>query len=138
MTTAEAVENIPIFLELLDLPVKDSTLQPSNLEKWKELLSCTVRLLRDQSTFTVIVAHTLARTMMICYNRQTADQQLYLTLRHHLGRHETDETRPRFPIELLFSSYLLFGMAPHGAMTCGGRLHPLSQVKLLMPSSSGW
>ena len=108
MTTAEAVENIPIFLELLDRPVKDSTLQPSNLEKWKELLSCTVRLLRDQSTFTVIVAHTLARTMMICYNRQTADQQLYLTLRHHLGRHETDETRPRFPIELLFSSYFAF------------------------------
>ena len=37
-TTPEAVENIPIFLELLDQPVKDPTLRPSNMEKWRELL----------------------------------------------------------------------------------------------------
>ena len=33
--TAEGVENIPIFLELLDQPVKYPTLQPNNLEEWK-------------------------------------------------------------------------------------------------------
>jgi hypothetical protein len=48
-TTAEAVENIPIFLELLDQPVKDPTLRPSDMEKWKGLLHITSRLLRDQS-----------------------------------------------------------------------------------------
>ena len=108
MTTVEAVENIPIFLELLDRPVKDSTLQPSNLEQWKELLHITMGLLRDQSTFTVDAACTLARTMMICYDHRTADQQLYVRLRHHLDHRETDETRPRFPINLLFYSYLPF------------------------------
>ena len=108
MTTVEVVENIPIFLELLDRPVKDATLQPSNLERWKELFNRTMGLLREQSTFTVVVTRTLARTMMICYNRKTADQQLYLTLRHHLSRSETDETRSRSSINLLFSSYFSF------------------------------
>ena len=41
-TTDEVVENIPIFLELLDQPVKDPTLRPLNVEKWKELLHITV------------------------------------------------------------------------------------------------
>jgi len=107
-TTAEAVENIPIFLELLDQPVKDPTLRPFDTEKWKELLHITFRLLRDQSTFSVFAAWSLARTMMICYNRETADQQLDLILQHHLGNREIDNQRPRMPLNILFSSYLRF------------------------------
>jgi len=68
----EAVENIPIFLELLDQPVKDLTLRPRTMEKWNELLHITFRLLGNQSSFSVSAAWTLARTMMICYNYDTA------------------------------------------------------------------
>ena len=107
-TTAEAVENIPIFLELLDQPVKDPTLRPFNVEKWKELLHITFRLLRDQSTFSVSAAWTLARTMMICYDRKTADEQLSLILKHHLGSTETNNQKSRIPLHVLFSSCLRF------------------------------
>jgi hypothetical protein len=107
-TTAEAVENIPIFLELLDQPVKDPTLRPSDMEKWKGLLHITFRLLREQSTVSVSAAWTLARTTMICYDRETADQQLELLLQDHLGSRETDNQRPRIALHLLFSSYLRF------------------------------
>src|SRR5258706_13174329 len=107
-TTAEAVENIPIFLELLDQPVKDPTLRPFNVEKWKELLHITLGLLRDQSTFSSTAACTLARTMMICYNHETADQQLCLTLEHQLGSLEHADRSPRVPLNLLFSSYWPF------------------------------
>ena len=105
-TTAEALENIPIFLELLDQPVKDATLRPLNVEKWKELLHITFRLLRDQSTFSASAAWTLARTMMICYDRKAADEQLSLILQHYLGGRESDNQRPRRPLHVLFSSYL--------------------------------
>ena len=105
-TTDEAVENIPIFLELLDQPVKDPTLRPFNVEKWKELLRITLGLLRDQSTFPVSAACTLARTMMMCYNHETPDKQMYLTLRHHLGSRGTDDQRLRLPLNVLFISYL--------------------------------
>jgi len=107
-TTAEAVENIPIFLELLDQPVKDPTLRPFNVDKWRELLHMTLGLLRDQSTFPASAACTLARTMMICYNRETPDRQLCLTLQHYLRSRETDDRRPRLPLNILFSSYILF------------------------------
>ena len=107
-TTAEAVDNIPIFLELLDQPVKDATLRPFNVEKWKELLYMTLGLLKDQSTFSVSAARTLTRTMMICYNRDTVDRQLCLTLQHHLVRQEIGDQRPRTPLNVLFSSYLRF------------------------------
>jgi len=108
-STEEAVENIPIFLELLDQPVKDPTLRPYTLEKWNELLHITFRLLGDQSTFTVSAAWTLARTMMICYNYDTVDQQLYLTLQNHLlGSMGTDDKKSRMPLNVLFSSYLSF------------------------------
>jgi len=63
-TTEEAVENIPIFLELLDQPVKDLTLRPCTMEKWNELLHITFRLLGDQSTFPVSAAWTLARNTL--------------------------------------------------------------------------
>ena len=105
LTTDEAVENIPIFLELFDQPVKAPTLRPLNVEKWKELLHITLRLLRDQSP-SVSVACTLARTMMICYNHETPDRQLFLTLEHHLGSRDADHQRPRIPLNVLFSSYL--------------------------------
>ena len=107
-TTAEAVENIPIFLELLDQPVKDATLRPINMEKWKELLHITLRLFRDQSTFSVSAAWTLARTMMFCYKHKTADEQLSVILQHHLGGRETDDQRPRMSLHDLFSSHLRF------------------------------
>jgi len=106
--TEEAVENIPIFLELLDQPVKDLTLRPRAMEKWNELLHITFRLLGDQSTFSVSAAWTLARTMMICYNYDTADQQLYLTLQSHLGSRGTGDEKSRMPLNVLFSSYLSF------------------------------
>ena len=105
-TIAEAVENIPIFLELLDQPVKDPTLRPLNVEKWKELLHITFRLLGDQLTFSVSVAWTLARTTMICCDHKTADEQLSLILQHQLGSTETDNQRPRMPLRVLFSTYL--------------------------------
>ena len=105
-TTAEAVENIPIFLELLDQPVKDPTLRPLNVENWKELLHITFRLLRDQSTFSASAAWTLARTMMTCYDRKTADEQLCLELQHHLGGRDTDNQNTRMPPRVFFSSYL--------------------------------
>jgi len=113
-TTAEAVENIPIFLELLDQPVKDPTLRPFNVDKWRELLHMTLGLLRDQSTFPVSAACTLVRTMMICYNHETPDQQLCLTLQHYLRSREIDSQRPRMPLNLLFSSYIPFWLGdPH-------------------------
>ena len=77
-TTAEAVENIPIFLELLDQPVKYPTLRPFDVGKWRELLQITFRLLGDQSNLSVSAAWTLARTVMICYDGKTADEQLSL------------------------------------------------------------
>jgi hypothetical protein len=107
-TTAEAVENVPIFLELLDQPVRYLTLRPLNVEKWRELLHITLGLLRDRSIFSISAACTLARTMMICYNHETADQQLCLTLQHRLGSGKTDDQGARMPVNLLFSSYLPF------------------------------
>ena len=105
-TTAEAVENIPIFLALLDQPVKDPTLRPLNVKKWKDLLRITLRLLSDRHIFPVSATCTLARTMMICYNHKTPDRQLFLTLQHHLGNRDADDQGPRMPLNLLFSSYL--------------------------------
>jgi hypothetical protein len=105
-TTVEAVENIPIFLELLDQPVKYPALRPFSVEKWRELLRITLGSLGDQSTFTVSAAWALARTIMIFYNHKTADQKLCLSLQRHLGSQETDDQRRRLPLNLLFSSHL--------------------------------
>src|SRR5258706_1488836 len=96
-TTDEAVENIPIFLELLDQPVKDPTLRPLNVEKWKDFPHITLRLLGDQFKFSVSAACTLARAMMICYNHETRDEQIYLTLVHHLGSNDADDQKSRMP-----------------------------------------
>ncbi len=75
---------------------------------WKKLLRITLGLLRDQSTFTVPAACTLARTMMICYNHETPDKQLFLTLEHHLGSRDTDDQSSHMPLSVLFSSYLRY------------------------------
>ena len=107
-TTAEAVENIPIFLALLDQPVKDPTLRPYSVRKWKELLHITLRLLKDPPTLPVSFAWTLARTTMICYSRKTADRQLCLTLQRHLGSLKAADQNPRIPLNRLFSSYWSF------------------------------
>ena len=104
--TPEAGENIPIFLELLDQPVKYRTVRPLLVETWRKLLH--LGLLRDHSTISVSAACTLARTMMICYNHETADQQLCLTLQDRLGSKETDDQRLRMPLNVLFSSCLRF------------------------------
>jgi len=61
-----------------------------------------------QSAFSVSAAWTVARTMMVCYNYDTTDQQLYLTLQNHLGSRETDDQKSRVPLNHLFSSYLSF------------------------------
>jgi len=110
-TTTEAVESIPIFLELLDQPVKDRTLRPLNMEKWRELFHITLGLLRDQSTFPVSAAWTLARTMMICYNHETVDRQLCLALQHHLGSSEIVTSISRMPLHHLFSHYWSFWLS---------------------------
>ena len=105
-TTVEAVESVPIFLELLDQPVKDNTLRPFDVDKWRELLQSTLGLLRDRPTFPLSAACTLARTMMICYNRDAPDRQLCLTLQHHLGSKESGGQSSRLPLNHLFSSWL--------------------------------
>ena len=104
--TAEAADNIPIFLELLDQPVKYPTIRPFNLEKWKELLHITFGLLRGQPTFPASAAWTLARIMMICYDHKTADRQLRLTIQHHLRNREAGDQIPPTPLNMLYSSYL--------------------------------
>ena len=105
-TTVEAVESVPIFLELLDQPVKDNTLRPFDVDKWKELLQSTLGLLRDRPTFPLSAACTLARTMMICYNRESPDRQLCLTLQQYLGSRESGGQSSRLPLNHLFSSWL--------------------------------
>ena len=125
-TTDEVVENIPIFLELLDQPVKDPTLRPFNVEQWKKLLHIALRLLRDQPTFSVSAACTLARTMMICYNHETFDEQLFLTLEHHLGSRDTDDRSPRVPLNVLFSSYLPYWL---GCSASGGLWRTIAFLK---------
>ena len=82
-TTAAAVENIPVFLELLDQPVKDLMLRPSNIEKWKDLLHMTLGPLGDPSTFSDSVARTIARSVLFCYDGQPADEQLSQRLISH-------------------------------------------------------
>ena len=116
--TYEVVENIPIFLELLDQPVKyPMGLRPGNVEKWRELLRITLRLLGDQSPFSVSAACTLARTMMICSNHETPDERLFFTLEHHLDSRDTDDQRSRIPLNVLFASYLPYWL---GNSTSGG------------------
>jgi hypothetical protein len=104
--TAGAVENIPIFLELLDLPVKNPTLRPSDIERWKDLLHITLGLLGDPSAYTESTAYTVARTVLFCYNRETVDQQLYPRLQYLFDQMGSDTSGGQRSLNSLFSSYL--------------------------------
>jgi len=105
-TTAEAMENIPIFLELLDQPVKHPTVRPSSVEKWKELLQITLGLLGDPSTFSDSVARTIARNVVFCYDGRTADEQLSQRLKYLFGRMCSGQTGTRKPLNGVFAAYL--------------------------------
>ena len=106
-TTAEAVENIPVFLELLDQPVKDLTLLPSNVENWKHLLHVALGLLGDPSTFSDSAARTVARTLLFCYNDDDpADRWLSRRLKHHFDQMSRRQTDKYAPLNSLFASYL--------------------------------
>jgi hypothetical protein len=107
-TTAEAVENIPIFLELLDQPVKDPTLRPFECGKVERIASYYFGVAwRSIYLLCFCCLHSCPHYDDLL-QPQTADQQLCLTLQHHLGSRETDDQRPRMPLNVLFSSYLPF------------------------------
>ena len=86
--------------------MKDPTLWPSNVEKWKQLLHITLGLLGDPSTFSESAACTIARNVMFCYDDGTADLQLSRRLKllfEHMGSGQTDT---RKPLNCLFAVYL--------------------------------
>jgi len=112
-TTAEGVENIPIFLELLDQPVKYPTLQPNDLEKWKQLLDITMRLLGDPSTYSESVTCTIARTVILCHDREAVDQRLYEALRQRFDNRGSDITGTGLQPNSLFPSYFHFVFNEH-------------------------
>jgi len=113
--TAEGVENIPIFLELLDQPAKYPTLQPNDPEKWKRLLDITLRLLGDPSTYSESVACTIARTMIICHDREAVDQRLYEKLRQRFDNRGSATTGTGLPPNSLFPSYFHIFFNEHGS-----------------------
>ena len=102
-TTPEAVENIPVFLDLLDQPVKDFALRPSNVDKWKELLFMTVGLLGDPSTFSDSATCTIARTLMFCYDcSDPASQKPSQRLQYHFDQIRQGQTDQNKPLNSLF------------------------------------
>ena len=105
-TTAEGVENIPIFLDLLDQPVKDPRLRPSSVDKWKELFRTTLGLLGDLSTFSDSAAHTIICNALFCYDGGSADQQLVRNLIHHFDAMCSGQTSKHKPLNSLFALYL--------------------------------
>ena len=107
-TTAVAVENIPVFLDLLDQPVNDPTVRPSNIEKWKELLHTTLGLLGDLSTFSDSAARTIARSVLFCYDGNSADEQLCRKLIHHFDDLCSGQTSKHKSLNSLFAPYLRF------------------------------
>jgi len=105
-TTAEAIENVPVFLEMLDQPVKDPTLWPCNVEKWKQLLHITLGLLGDPSTFSDSVARTIARNALFCYDGGTADKHLSRKLKYLFDHMGSGQTGAHKPLNYLFSAYI--------------------------------
>ena len=103
-STAEAVENVPVFLELLDQPVKDPTLLPFNVGNWKHLLPMTLGLLGDLSTFSDSAAQTIARTLLFCYD--SSDAQLSRRLKNHFDHMSTSQTDKYKPLNSLFAPYI--------------------------------
>ena len=130
--TAQAVENIPVFLELLDQPVKDLTLWPSDVKHWKYILHITSGLLKDSPTLSDPAARTIARTMVFCYDdSKSADEQLSQRLKYHFNHPLPGPTEKKRPLNSLFASYLDY--------YCGSLsdLHKLtSTIAPLEPSSA--
>ena len=117
ITTPEAVENIPVFLDLLDQPVKDLTLRPSNVSKWKELLHTTMRLLGDPSTFSDSATRTIARTLIFCYGRgDLAKRELSQRLQYHFDHMSLGQTDKYKPLNSLFASSLHYHFAFHSGI----------------------
>ena len=100
------MDHVPVFLELLDQPVKHPMLWPSNVEKWKQLLHITLGLLGDSSTFSDSVARTIARNVLFCYDGGTADRQLSQRLRCHFDHMSSCQTGTRKPLNYPFAGYL--------------------------------
>jgi hypothetical protein len=102
--TAEVVESVPTFLEVSDQLVKDPPLLLFNAQQWKKLLHIILELHRDRTIFSVSTTCTLARTMVVCCNYKTADQQLYITLKHHLRGRDSNEEGQLMSLNFIFSS----------------------------------
>ena len=118
-TTAEGVENIPVFLELLDQPVKDPTLRPSNIERWERLFDITLMLLGDPSTFSGSAARTISRSVLFCC--KTENQQLSQRLIKILGQKESRQAGEQEPLNPLFTLYLGYHCGftdDHGPLSC--------------------
>ena len=107
-TTAEAVENIPVFLLLLDQPVNDPTVRPSNIKKWKELLHTTLGLLGDPSTFSASITRTITHSVLLCYDGGSADQQLVRSLIHQFDRVPSGQDGKHRPLDSFFAPYLRY------------------------------
>ena len=132
-TTAPRLENIPVLLELLDQPVKDFTLRPSNVNSLKYLLQNTLGLLGDSSTLSDPAARTIARTMVFCYdNSKYADERLSGKLKYHFGHLLLGQTDKKKPLNSLFASYMDY--------YCGSPSYSLqdvnSTIAYLEPSSA--
>ena len=109
-----------MFLDLLDQPVKDLTLRPSNVDKWKDLLRTTVGLLGDPSTFSDSATRTISRTLMFCYDSSDpAEQKLSQRLQYHFDHMSPGQTDKNKPLNSLFASYLhyYFGDPPFDLWT---------------------
>ena len=134
-TTPEAVENIHVFLDLLDQPVKDLTLRPSNVRKWKELLHTTMRLLGDPSTFSDSATRTIARTLIFCYDLgDSAKRELSQRLRYHFDHMSLGQTDKYKPLNSLFASSLHYHFAFHSGIR---DLRPvMSTIASLEPSNA--
>ena len=137
-TTAEATENIPIFLDLLDQPVSDPTLRPSNIEKWKQLLHITLRLVGSPLNFSDAVARTIARTVLFCHDGDTADFQLSQKLKYRFDHTGPSQAGKRKPLNSLFALFLnsysgLVPIAPSTVSTTIAYLEPshAADVELL-------
>ena len=129
ITTTEAVENIPVFLESLDQPIKVLTLRPSNVEKWRDLLHTTLGLLGDPSTFSDSVARTIARSALFC---GADDKQLFRRLIYHFDHMCTDCTGKYEPRNSLFAPYLQFYCGP--SPTSAGKVGTI--IAFLEPSNA--
>lgn len=104
--TAEVVENIPVFLDLLDQPVKHLILRPSNVDKWKKLLHTTVHLLGDPSTFSELAARTIARNVIFCHGDGPAYWRLSHSLHYHFSHMKPGQTDRYTSLNSLFAYYL--------------------------------